>query len=902
MAQKELYRLLREARAQKDDAACVRVLMQIVAADPQDAGAAAQLADLKKHMETAGGSRSNAQTKALFRELRQAVVAHDDESAYRTVQKILELDPQNKDAEVQKKEIGMRLAKQAAEPLSRLVENGDVAALVALVRRLRGYAGESFLQNLPEYSPAAYMADSHMKQEAAKQLEQAYAALQQITALSDREKAARGMEKNAMEAGVSFSQEQRSTLAAIHAEWESHCRTERMKERLSEISEQYAACRDSFRMTKDFAAAIAGLGACAEALAEVSDLPESADLAERVNRRIERVKSQQELHAFKVRMRKRIAVGSVAAVLALTAFCGYAYEHVEEMNARLAEAYEAHRANHIDSQLKTNPFLVKVCCFINSDYASNVTLCRRWLADWQKLRVTYRDNLHRMQQLKNKIRPENLHEIFELLVRTKEAENRLVKDFCDPPTHEQQMQRDEFLNALSLVQQQALEDFKTIAPGSSVSTLRMRYKDYVSMREALGVPEEENERVVKGFHDALLKNWQDAPSEAVLRKHLREFDEVAADMELPSSMRETLERRLAAFNQLAKLRDCRTVKDYLGKMEAYPEILALVPSACTLEQIRGMIEVVSAPEASASLSLEAMLSAGRLPADYRMSLPSNENCYRYLEKVSAVYERGESLYLGQSQPSALDGIIESMSTRGKDSAIWADRYKRISDGTTFYIGVVSTINGKYTVDIMNTSGDSVSRKSNLVPVETPSKVQLNDLRSKCMMKNYELRSGLRTPAELMENVARTDAPQYPVFARAYLFGLAVEMAEKLPNGFVSGCWLSQRMQKDIRRFKSLAAKSALREGCWVAPHKVATEREWKEFFASLKHYSYRDEIKASLNDILKKKLELGGYIDETRQLRSFNGSAAQLFYVKNGRVVPYDATCTIPFTPLFILR
>lgn len=902
MAQKELYRLLREARAQKDDAACVRVLTQIVAADPQDASAAAQLAELKKHMETTGGSRPNAQTKGLFRELRQAVVAHDDESAYHTVQKILELDPQNKDAEVQKKEIGMRLAKRAAEPLSRLVETGDVPALVALVRRLRDYAEEAFLQNLPEYSPAAYMVDSHLKQEAAKKLELAYAALKQLKALSEREKAARNMEKNAMEAGVSFSQEQRSELESIHEAWDAYCRTERMKERLAEITEQYEVCRESLQQTQDYAAALASLNACAEALQEVKELPESADLAEKVNRRTERVKSRMELLAFKRRMRRRIAVAAVVSVLALAGFCGYAYEHVEEMNTRLVEAYAAHRANHIDSQLKANPYLVKLCCFINSDYASNVTICRRWLADWQKLRVAYRDNLHRMQLLKNTIRADNLHKIFELLGKTKEMEDRLVKDFCDPPTHEQQMQRDDFLNALRQVHQQAIDDFKNIAPGSSVTMLRMRYKDYVSMREALGVPEEENAKVVKGFHAALQRNWADVSSEAALRQHLREFDEVSAEMELPSSMKEPMERRLAAFTQLSKLRGCRSVKDYLSKIESYPELLSLAPSSCTLSQLRSMIDVASDADTAVTLSLESLRHAGRLSDDYRLSLPSNESPHRYLEKLAAVYERGESLYLGKSQPVALDGIVESMSTRGKDSPIWQDRYKRISDGTTFYIGRVSAINGKYTVDLMNTSGESAGRKTDIVPVETPSKVQLSDLRSKCMMKNYELRSGLRTPAELMENVAQTDAPQYPVFARAYLFGLAVEMAEKLPNGFVSGCWLSPRMQKDIRRFKALAAKASLREGCWLTPHKVAQEREWKEFFASVKHHSYREEIKTTLNEILKKKLEFAGYIDENRQLRQFSGSPSQLYYVKDDKPVPYDSTCTTPFTPLFILH
>lgn len=905
MSQKELYRLLREARAQKDDAACVRILTQIVQADPQDTSAAVQLTELKKHAEKKAASGANSQTKELFRKLRSAIVEHDDDAAYRIVLDVLKIDPQNRDAEIQKVEIGKRLAKRAAAPLKDMVEKGEPAAVAALVKKLRSYAEEGYLQTLPEYAPAAYMADNFLKQQAQHELEKNYAEWVLIQDLPAREKQARRMEKQAMEAGAEFSQDQREALFKVHAEWEAHCHRQQQLERLQELQQNYEDICIELKRSKKYADAALALSACLESLASVKELPEAADFTARVESKCERVKKQQELLLLKRKVRRKIAAAVVLILLTVAGFCGYAYDHVGEMNHRLNTALAAHQAESVRAQVNVNPYLVRVCCIINSDYAATLNKCRKYLNDWGKTRRSYGDCVYQMQLMQDAVTMENLAKLLSLLMTSDTLEEKLAKEYSDAPTHEQIMQKESFINALGQLRDHAMEQFKNPPQQASPEQLCLLYREYVAFRQAMSIKEEEQNLVVNAFDNVLRQRWPFVNSEQELRRHLKEFDSVAVEMELPASMREALCNRITCIQQLKSLPQSENIEEYIGILEASPVIFTFAASPpCAPEQMRQMASFAENPDTAVYLALEKMQAEGKIEPNWRHALDGMSGCRHYLEQVLGVYANGDSYCLGQPLPASLNNVVERM-TSGKDAPIWRNDYKSISDGKNVYIGRVSSINNKYQVIIFNSSGEEKRRIRDITSVNgAPVKVRLSDLRTKCLMKSFELRSGNYTPADLFRAIAGTDAGQYPLSARAYLFGLAVDMVKMTPNQFLSGSLLSPSLRKDMRHYKELAMKDNIREGCWMEPHSVATERMWQDFFSSVKSHEYKTEIVKNLRDILKRKIVFAAYVDEKRNLCYLKTARPdeKLYYVSNNELLPYDVHAVAPFTPLFALR
>ena len=202
--------------------------------------------------------------------------------------------------------------------------------------------------------------------------------------------------------------------------------------------------------------------------------------------------------------------------------------------------------------------------------------------------------------------------------------------------------------------------------------------------------------------------------------------------------------------------------------------------------------------------------------------------------------------------------------------------------------------------LANGQGLPSRRKVNLreAAVNEMTPVVLNGQRKAMGFEREALVSGSITPARLMHNIATKADPNCPELARAYMFGLAIRMAERLDT-FSSGLAFSESLRQDIEKYKSIIANSSLYPGCWYIMHASALDARWREFFAQVAARDYYAEILNSVLPITDSRCTYAGFVSTDGKAVRCTESEEQLFIIKDGVITPYADSAERPYTPLF---
>ncbi len=896
----------------RNDELALNILTKILTLDPHDQSAAEQLAELKKHIpeptrpKIAASDKNKSLTKDLFRKLRQCIISHDDKGAYNVVVDILKIDPQNKDAELQRKELGMRLATQAAAPLKQLVEQGDKPALAKLVATLREYADDSFLNSISDFSAAAHIVDSEKRRENRRELAEDFDALLQLKNDEAREKAARRFEQKAINFNISLEKHQKRELESIHAVWQEILRIRRLKEMLEEQNVAYAACCDELRRTRNYIAAAPILESCRVALQELLELPEAEALLRTVEKRQERIKALI-VSAQRARVAKRMV-----KILSIVALCGvamvllYAYSSVTEMNARLVQLRREKQPQQTEELL--NAPTMGVSCRFSSELAATVKTSRAWVRDWRNSRASYVAELKKLKDAVQRRDCEHLTALLTQLVKVEEMGAMLANEFNTPPSNEQNMQLADIKTGMQSLVNAALDRYCNVSNSTPLPQLRDMYEEYKLMRGPFAVEEKKQQQICGAFLRVLNNRWNTNAGPKEIERYIKEFDEVAVDMELSPDFRATLVGILEDYKAAAKLPACRSITDYASVILAHPQMTTrLAANGCDSKQIKEVAELVlqSGADLAAERTLISMKQSGKIGGVSDAVIEGMIGSRQYLDALLSVYSKGDSLYLGKGQPSALNTIIDDM-TKTPKAAVWGDGYGMVQDyqHSKVYVGRVTPVigeTGKYNVVLSREDGTPGERLTNIVTKRPPvMKMRLQDMRKKCGMQRVDLQRGLHTPAELMEKICALTDEDGPVYARVHLFDLAVSMAEKLPDAFVAGYAFSPTMRKDMKSFKDLKQNRVFRAGCWLKGMSLTDVQKWSDFFISCRNHNYTAEIRENLGAVLAKRLEYAGYVNERGEVKYVpSASSKDLYYVKEGVLKPFAVENAVPFMPLF---
>lgn len=955
---KELYTQYREAMRRRDDATAHRLLRQICAANPQDKTAAAQMQEIGERLAAAfapeleelvaandeetlrmkmqqmaewagedalakmpsyrqavdflkgkkkGGSATpggRARTTQLYRQYREAGLAHDDEKAFAILKKIVDIDPTDQSAVEQKRETGKRLCRAHHEALSRYLRGGDMEALPALVQRFREWADAAFLNALPDFPAAAGLADTAAQKEAVQKVNGMFFTLQSNAGLGlrEREEIAAEIEQLSVQQNVVLDDSQNECINKIHMQWQAELHRRSQVEKVNKGEERVQAIEDDYNLHSPLAEQrliehLAALGQLEEEALLLSDVAEGQPHFERVQ--TWKAKLTEKLTGLRKRRasrRRLVAVCSIV-LLALGGTAYYAHGHADKIAREMAKARANKDISAVRDQLNPNPVLGFFCGKFSANYRVEFKDSEAWIKRLEMLIKQEAAENERLRQRTGKITISSLKTDSKLLKSYFDIQKELKEKFNASVSPEHQRVIDGVLSNLEQLHGEVYTRYTALPSDISMQQLADLFEEFKICLEALPFREEETSRIQASFLSTarriLLHNGKGmTESEIATAKQL--YNKYAGTMGLPASIMEELDSQQEHSKGKKALANvlphCTSMDSYVSKLMLNKEVYKGMNGVFPLEDF--------------TVIQERMQSMACYQAAVNMKLEPSSLSYQKMSNLKSMFSSGSNVYF-TSERGVIPSYIDKL-TLTENKRAWQKDLYSWTNGGTVYVGVMQKgIDGSRSIVSVRPGG----KKSTLAVTAAsrqPVRLQLGTkLLEELGYIRMDLQKGKKLPVELLGNVANYDTQGCPILLRAYLFGTTLDMMEHYPEPLASGIAFSPTLQKDIEEYRRAAAKAPVAYGAWAYEHSEADEKEWQDFFIKVANHRYRDEIIKNLGGILSAKLDFAGYIDEGGMARVLPAARGkQIYYAQDGNanLQPHHPGNALPYTPLFTLN
>ena len=956
---KELYAQYREAMRTHDDARAHYLLKQICAADPQDKTAAAQMREIglrlaaafapeldelvvandaetlrmkmhqmaewadddellkmppyrqaveflkgkgKKGGASNGGGR--ARTVQLYKQYREAGLAHNDEKAFAILKKIVDIDPTDQSAVEQKRETGKRLCAAHLQELSGCLRSGNMEALPALVQNFQEWGENAYLNSLPDFTAAAHLADAAAQKETAQKINGMFFTLQsdQSLGLREKEEIASEIEQLSVQHNVILDDAKNESINKIHVQWQAELHRRSQVEKVNNAEQQVQAIEDDYNLHSPLSEQrliehLATLGQLEEDALLLADVAEGQPHFERVQ--TWKAKLTEALSGIRKRraVRKRMATVCAIILLALGGTAYYAHSHADKMAVEMA----ASRANKdipaVRDQLKPNPVLRFFCEKFSANYRIEFKDSEAWITRYETL-------VKREEEGNESLRKR----IGNITIASLETDSKLLKSYFDirdelktkfnvniTPVHQRIL--DGVMENLEQLHAEAYMKFTSLPADISMEQLAAMHEECKICADALGFNEQELQNVFTQFYATarriLLHNGKGMTvSEIATSKQL--YNKYAGVMGLPASIMDALD---AQQEQSKGEKALAGVLPHCTSFDSYVSKLMLHKAA-----YKGMNGVF--PLEDFSVLQERLQSMACYQAAVNMKLETSSLNYQKMNNLKSMFSSGSNVYF-TSERGVIPDYIDKLTLTENKRAWNKDLYSWVHGGTV-HVGVVQKYADGSRAILSVRPGGKKNTCTIIAASRQPVKLKLGSkLLDELGYVRADLQKGKKLPVELLYNVTNYDAQDCPVLLRAYLFGTTLDMMEHYPEPLASGIAFSPTLQADIEAYRSTEAKVPVAYGAWAYEHSEADEKEWQDFFIKVANHRYRDEIIKNLNGILAASLEFAGYIDvDGKALVIPTARGKQIYYVQNGNanLQPYHPGNALPYTPLFTLN
>lgn len=905
----DLYKELRRAVLNRDDAQAVRVLRQIVAMDPADADAAQQLAEYEARMTSTsdvvseGNAIDNKEdiTHSLYRAFRRAIHRKNLKEAHSCLTQILEHAPDDENAREQIKEIGRQLVKSLEPDLQDVLDTGDVSAICRKVAEFRTYCqDEKVLSSLSAWAAAARIAEQIRMRELAAQLEEMFCELASIKNVKNAFEHAESISGFVSSESLELTSEQSEKLDAAREEWNHYLHEQELDARYEELINRYQDIKTQFNQSNQPLPCLAALDDCEKQLASLAAEKDVAAFAEKMRKY---KKSVLRMHQAMVRSRriKRIVAAFVLMfVLIIAGAAVFAHETIRTRHMALSSAYLQKDVVQVESLLNNNPSIVYISRRINSTYDALCDDCSKWLNVWRKDSRQLKDHIYWLQCNEENISQMNINERLDQFVR--------IKIFIDEYEQKYKLNNQQYyVPHLNMFESKLAEVsgmlFQRLTSLPDDSSLPGLYKEWTCYQQLKNIftqeqAQEIEKAIVAAANQEMRKNVPSSlaavnPQQLQKAKELyNQFkDSLKLDADINNKIAQLEESMGWIKNLPALLARCHTLKDYIAVLQQNPEAYQTL-NGVNLSALEKMRE-----------QEEETLAAGKayfyLLKHTKLEVSDPAHALRMMNNVKAVYFQRRSLYSGP-RSGKVERAINNMTNY--TSSMWTNRYKVIRHGNTVYVGTFSFINKECTQTLYEIDGTPVEEKKKLGYIHTrPENTILEGIPEQLNFDRINLLRGVILPANLMQNVAMYDNKFCPVLARAYLFGLAVEYLEALNDPILSGWAWSPSMRSDIKEFKKLAAETALKEGAWMQNHSMEDERKWENFLSKVRKNYYLDEIRKALRYELSPDLRFAGYVGATgeAEVNVSQHKSNTLYVMHEGELKPFIPRQFSPYLPLY---
>lgn len=943
---RELYAQYRTAARAQDNAGAYRILKQICAADPGDRSAAAQLQamgrrlvealgpELDKLVEardtpalhaklaearewaaadqleslpaykraaellkgrghgTTGAGGSSQATALIYKQYREASLAHDDETAFRLLEQITAQDPEDQSARLQKRDTGRRLCTRNLRKLAEALRSGDPDDLATLVGQFRQWADEPYLATLKGYEAAAARVDEAERIKAGKEIACMLAELRAGTpdTAEAREKRAVEIEELAGKHGITPEQEDAGLLAQIHTEWQTELEHRKRCGLVEESAKELKAIEDDYTlhrplMDEALEAHLATLGQIGENALALCDTEEGKEHFAQVQAWQKKLRMELALRRHKrTAIRRGSAIGT--GVLVLLGGCVlYALAQADSVADNLQAAREGKNAPLARDTANVNGFMDFLYSSFSSRYRLEHKACTTWLNRMQALQKKGNDLLAEMKPRCGQTTLETLAEDADLFCRFSSVWEEMQQGYGVPMPPGHVRTAAEMKDGILRLQSAAYSLFSAPPHDADMATMARLYKQFKTCVGIFAYTEEDCNTLYMTMwnkaRDILLKNGKPM-TEQEINAGLDLYKQYVTEMDLPRAMQDELqglkEESKAAGKMLQALPSCTSLSGYMAQLRKCPRTLARIKEAYPVKEMEAL-----------QANLQAMAA---LQAAQDTGLDTAQCSYSKLRSLMEMFRSGTNAFYGQDTgglSSYLDKLtIAKKPKEGQDYYTWSEK-------GTVYVGLgQKTTDGNIRCSSKTLNRSACTKLSaSAKQLERMGLVRLNVLKGNVL------------PVEMLTHIAENNSNTCPVLLKAYLFGVAIDLMEHYADPMASGIPFSPLLQNTIRMYREEARLHPVTESSWSKTHSAEVETAWTTFFNQVKGNDYRREIQHGIDAILQANLEFAGYVDAegSPYIQSF-AKGKKIYCVPSGsaELQELQDTPQAPYTPLFVLK
>ena len=844
--------------------------------------------------------------KVLYRKVQSYIEDGNEIEAFNQLVQLMKDSPGDTYAVELSRKIGSRIYTTVAKELPHALSSGNLNRLGQLVSRLRMMADERQLTAIPGYITAAARVDEAERKYWEAMLVSGIAKMKDTADIRDREAMAVSVEKFAASKKLQLSSEHKAAVDRVHADWARHCYLQELRERYTLQENFYADILRRINEKKDLKLCRDDLMRCMDSMPELRELPESAELAQKIAATLSKVRSSIFSQIRRKAIVRSVSVLAISMGVLAVSCVAYALFSASSYEESLRNARVARNLDVVQDMTEGTEPLRFLRVAISSDYEQELETSAAWLAEYrslcERLKNSEPDLLRAYEQLcKGFHNAEQPLTHLSVIAKVDAMAKELDKKYNRPPSTFVA----DCLNKCEEkdIAEEVVQYFTSALSQKSVEELVALNDNYLQCLPLLRITEEKENRVRHAFKEAFsaeLRRMSAAATtpdaaDAVSAK----FNEISSKVQLDEELRSSLENYAVNFRKFTNL------PQTLCSVRSFAEYIAAIEDCgmCYSPATTGYIstEELHALEGKEETAMRMYkLSSGVTAMPPFADQP--DAILPYLKNIRDIYVDGAPLYqsgiVTLSEP--MQAVIDELCSDPK--RMWRKGLVQLVYNKVLYLGE------KQAKGVKRLSYKDGQLYGGILPISKTNPAtpcRLADVRSSVGINSKALTNGTITPAVLLMNIARFDDPACPPYARVYLFKRTIELMEQMDE-YASGLAFSESLRKDIATFKQLLVSNKNDEvkkeyGCWVCPHNPLNEQPYTDFFASIASHDYCAEIYRSLADITDSSCSFAGFVDAAgKAVRVVEGSAP-MHYIENGKFVPFEASAVKPYTPLFVI-
>lgn len=901
---KDLYKQLRAATIKRDDTEIRSILTKIVQLDPADSSAIAQLKELESKLAThtpQNAAKAKSATSKLYAKFRNACLTKNDLQAYEIICQILEIAPDDQEAQKQKTELGRRVATARAGKLENALETGDEKIISQVVQEFLPLASVDDLQNIPNFAAAYAIHQSYLHKSYMSELAQLRQDMRETEGPYEREQKAKAIEVYTADKKLVLAPDLKAELETIHQEWMQVCRESAQYATFNSLAKEYNNLQQQVFLKDNLDDAKIRLEEIQQTAESLTEVPEATNLLQQLKLTMKKTNAGL---ATQRRNRKLVInlLTLMTGALLLSAGIGYyAYSHVPMRTDELKTAVLQKNITAAQALLDEAYPMSKVYSQFSTEYAE-------WLDRTTKWVEKYNNSIARLQEFEkwldanlNHATSDNARELMNEMNKHSLIIDELYHEYnfkiSSDLSHKASTFSRELTEKVNHVAWSRFNNPPADATIAQLAELYSRYKDFRDSVRSFGPYE--NQTIQTAFHtriERIISSSRENPEQ--IENINKEIKKHAATLELPQELLDLITvyyTQSKDFQQLpTRLSQCQTFTDYINVIRGCEALVVAENKDLSVDTMSRQAAYL--PE------LAARFKAGQYSATL-----GNLN-YSALQKKLAdirnAYSASGSIFVNFS-PTEYTRIVNLM-TQPQKAPEWSNSYHQVISNGTVYIGSMSK-NAKG-VSLREVTPDmKLARKATELGknCQTQQLTHAN-IRQEMGFNRLSLQQGKVNPLHLMSNLSKAASKSYAQLAKAYLYSLSIDLLN-LVDESESGVLFSPSLRENIRKFNDLRQELAnkgvsLAPGCWCLSHPVSLDEKLQQFFEKSAKNDYIKEIQDNITRLQTAKAELAGYINKDGKYTYLKSHPMEkLYYLKDGKFNQLTSTVTAPYTPVFFI-